>query len=99
MFWKIILIVYLVVSLLVFALCWLAGTEASKLLKERYPDKQRPKRSLLSRMGGILRSIIICSIPLLNFGMLIYISIYWEESFEKVMNDIEKTLIPKEVQK
>lgn len=94
---RIILIIYLVVSLLVLALCWLAGIEASKLLKERHPDKQMPKRSLLSRMGGILRSIIICFIPLLNFGMLIYIAVYWERSLESTMAGIEKQLIPKEV--
>ena len=92
-----ILLIYLIVTFLTFALCWVGAEEATAILKAKYPDKAMPHRPFISRCAALLRSVILCGIPLLNLGMLLYVCINWSTNVERTVKDIEKTLIPKEV--
>lgn len=94
---RIVLLIYLVVSVLTAVLSYGAAVEATSIAKKRNPDKVWPHHSLLSRLLGLLRASIICLVPLLNVGILLHICLNWDKNLEMVAADVERKLISKEV--
>ena len=60
------LYVYLGISVLTFILFLFCSLESSREFKRRYPDIKGSQLSLIERIGGYIRFILIAFIPVVN---------------------------------
>ena len=84
---KVILIIYLVVSICAFVFVYLTAFYARSIMKKRYPNTKYRKDGLLKKFIDFIRILFISFCPILNLVSLII----WIVGFDEVVeNAIEK---------
>jgi hypothetical protein len=91
---KILLYIYLGVSITSLILFKLTSLAMSRIFKARYPDLKPPKTSFIEKLGTIFKALLIHFMPILNV-LLLFIYLFDEEkiverSIEKMYSKLSK---------
>ena len=79
---KIILIIYLIVSILNLVLPYLAIQLANIEVKKDFPNVKYKKNSFLERLSAFLRAIVLAFFPVVNAITLLFVCANWETFVE-----------------
>lgn len=85
---KVILIIYLVISLLTFGFIFLCSYFAIKKFKAEHPTAKFHKVGFAERFVSFLRTAIISFCPIINVVFLLVFVLAWEQCLEETEDKI-----------
>lgn len=88
MFWKIILVIYVVITVVAFGLFLLSIIEGAHKVRRRHPDLlQKHQRDRVALFGALLRGMILCSLPIYHIVLLIGYTLIYDDVVNNAVND------------
>lgn len=87
MFWKIMLVIYVIITVVTFGLFLLSIFEGAHKLRKRHPEFRNHPRDRVALCGALLRGIILCSLPIYHVILLLGYTINYDDVVNKAIND------------
>ena len=92
MFWRIILYIYIGVSVLNLIMFTCMVNDGIKILKAKYPDKKTAKSECGGLVSSIIRIIFISLVPLFNIVLLFSVMSEYDNILNRVIKNTEEKI-------
>ena len=88
---KILLAIYLLISIITLVFGSMMAIIAVKKIKKEYPNIKFYKKTILERICACFRAIIICFCPIVNLIALLSMTLNYEEVQKRAIENIYNT--------
>lgn len=86
MFWKIVLIIYIIITILAFGLVLLSIFEGAHKLNRLRPNRRKCQGDKVVFFSALLRCLILCALPIYHIILLIVCIATYDDTVNKAVD-------------